>query len=617
MLELKNKFIFPPIKTGYGNTQGLTTEKHILFYKQRAKYLGAITPEPLYLDAGIRELPTQIGIDNDNKIPGLKLLVEAIHSYDTKVIAHLNHAGRMANPKIPGNYFLSSSDTACENGGATPKAMTKDDIKSVIKLFVDAALRAEIAGFDIIELQFGHGYLISQFISPSVNNREDEYGGSFENRIRFGLEVLEAIHEAVKLPVIARISADEMIPNGIKLAEMIELSKILESKGVEAIHVSAGTSCSTPPWFFQHMFVPKGKTWEFANKIREQISIPVIYVGQINEFDDIKKLLNETGDNYIAIGRALVADPNFLGKYFGDIQDIPTPCLACSEGCLGGVRSGNGLGCVVNPSVGFVESLIEKTENIKNVAVVGGGLAGMNAAINLYQRGHKVTIFEKEKLGGQFLLASLPPHKESLQKLVDYLITKIDNFKIEVINKVASTGDLKSFDEIVIASGSKPIIPPIEGLDKYYWAEVLEEHNLPKNKNTLVIGGGLIGTEIAVKLLSKNNKVIIVEMLDSIARGMEMIEQKLTLKTLQNENVSIYLNTKVSKIDGKKIYLLQNEELKFIDDIDFIIMATGMKAYNPFADLTFDKPIHIIGDAKKAGKAKEAMEDSFNVAQNI
>ena len=184
MLDLKNPFIFAPIKLGYSDGGGCVTEKHIAFYSARSQYVGAITLEPLYMDKGLREIPTQLGIDSDEKIEGLKKLVDLIHAGGAKVIAHLNHPGRMANPKIPGNYFISSTDRPCENGGAVPKRMNEKDMDNVIELFVESARRAEKTGFDILELQFGHGYLLAQFISPNVNNRTDGYGGTFENRIK-------------------------------------------------------------------------------------------------------------------------------------------------------------------------------------------------------------------------------------------------------------------------------------------------------------------------------------------------------------------------------------------------------------------------------------------------
>ncbi len=617
MENLRNKFIMAPVKTGYGTKEGFVTQKHLNFYKARSKYIGAITPEPLYLDKGLRELPTQIGIDNDDKLTGLKQLTGVIHQGGAKAIAHLNHPGRMANPKIPGNYFVSSTENACENGGAKPESMDAVEMQKIKDLFVESAIRAKKADFDYIELQFGHGYLFAQFISKAVNNREDAYGGSFENRTRFPLEVLDTVKEKVDLPVIARISGDEMTPNGIKIDEMLRFSKILEEKGVSAIHVSAGTVCSTPPWFFQHMFVPKGKTWQLADKIREVIDIPVIYVGQINEFKDIDSIKDREKESYMAVGRPLVADPDFVGKYLGKVKENVRPCLACSEGCLGGVKSGKGLGCTVNPLVGKEDFILEKTKNPKEIAVIGGGLSGMTAAVTLKKRGHQVTLFEKDKLGGQFNLAYLPPHKQSLIRIIDYLKKEITDNKIEVVFKEVKSEDLTGYDEIIVATGSKPSIAPIEGLKEYFWAEILEDQNIPEDKRILIIGGGLIGTEVANKLLSKGNTVYMVEMLSEVARDMEMIERKLTLNSFKNENINIFVNTKVKKIEGRKVYIEGEDFKQIIENIDHIILSTGMKTYNPFETIQFDKPVYTIGDAYKVGKAQNAIENAFFTACKI
>ncbi len=619
MLPLKNQFIFAPIKTGYSNGSGMVTEKHLAFYERRAKYLGAIIPEPLYLDKGLRELPTQMGIDNDDKIDGLKKLTALFHQTDTKAIAHLNHPGRMANPKIPGNYFVSSTDKPCENGGATPKRMTKEDIEKVFDLFKQAAIRAQQADFDMIELQFGHGYLAAQFLSPFVNDGDGEYGGSFEHRVRFALQLFWAVKQAVRLPVIVRISGDEMIPNGIKLPEMLEFAHLLDQAGAAAIHVSAGTVCSTPPWFFQHMFVPKGKTWEMAKQIKAKVNIPVIAVGQINEINDIEKIQKENISDYIAVGRALVADPDFVGKYLGEIKGEIRPCLACAEGCLGGVRAGQGLQCVVNPLVGNNYEEAKEAEEKRKYAVVGGGLAGLEAAITLKDRGHRVDLYEKDRLGGQFNLAYLPPQKQNLKKIIQYYERQIQKKAVNVIYQEASETDLlgRDYDGVILATGAIPMVPPIKGLGKYYWTEFLKDEYLPENETVLIIGGGLIGIEVASKLVEKNNQVIIVEMLAEMARGMEMIEKTLTMKKLQAKNVTIYTNCAVTEIDGSKVYI-KNEKQTVLDNIDRIIVATGMKSYNPLESKLKDKiPVHVIGDARQVAKAKDAIESGYKLAHQL
>ena len=618
VLGLKNKFIFAPIKTGYSDGTGRVTERHLVFYKKRARYLGAVIPEPFYMDKGLREIPTQMGIDNDNKISGLKKLTDLLHGTDTKAIAHLNHPGRMANPNIPGNYFISSTDKPCENKGKVPRKMEKIDIEKVIDLFRECAIRAEKANFDIIELQFGHGYLVAQFLSPAVNDRKDEYGGSFENRVRFSLEILRAVKEAVSLPIIVRISGDEMIPDGIKLEEMEKFAKLLEKEGASAIHVSAGTVCSSPPWFFQHMFIPKGKTWEMAKRIKGKVNIPVICVGQINEIKDIEKIKKEGISDYIAIGRALIADPDFIGKYLGEVKDEIKPCLACADGCLGGVRSGQGLQCLVNPAVGKENIIFEPPKELKNYAVVGGGLAGMEAALDLEKRGHRVDLYEKNKLGGQFNLASLSPKKSSMGKLVPYYKKKLEKSKVNIIYKEAKESDLLSYDAVILATGAVPIVPPIPGLKKFYWADILLKENLPKDKKVLIIGGGLTGVDIATALIPNNNKLILVKRTVNFGEDMEAIAKALSLKMLRESGAVFSDHTFIKKIEGNTVYAERNgKKIKF-EDIDIFVVSVGMKSFNPLEEKLKGKvPVYVIGDARKVGKAKDAIEDAYKLANRL
>lgn len=619
MLQLKNQFIFAPIKTGYGDKNGAVTKRHLDFYKRRSQYLGGVIPEPFYMDKGLRELPTQIGIDDDDKIKGLKKLVNLIHQSDTKAIAHFNHPGRMANPKIPGNNFFSSTDRPCENGGATPKRMNREDMKNVINLFVEGAVRAKKAGFDMIELQFGHGYLLAQFISPFVNDRSDDFGGSFENRIKFPLEIFQSVSATVNLPIIVRISGEEMIPRGIKLSEMVVLSKILEEKGVQAIHVSAGTICSTPPWFFQHMFTLKGKTWEMAKKIKEEINIPVIYVGRINSPEDIEKLKKEYSAHYIAIGRALVADPDFIGKYFTEVKGPIKPCLACVEGCLGGVKSGKGLQCLVNPEVGRETEPFNLAKKIKKYAVVGGGLAEMQAAITLKKRGHEVDLYEKNTLGGQFNLAPLTPNKRSMARLIPYFTEELNYNKVNIIFKEPIKSDLISrYNGVILATGSRPAIPSISGLNNYYWADILLEENLPRNKKVLIIGGGLIGVDIATALIPRNNKVTIVKRTTDFGEDMEMIAKNLSLKMMKEKETIFSDHTYIQKIEGSTVYAEKSGENIRFDNIDIFVVSTSMTSYNPLEKEIEEKvPVYVIGDAKRVGNAQDAIRDGFETAKSL
>jgi len=615
MLKLKNQFIMAPLKLGYSDGKGNITQKHIDFYTQRSAYLGAIALEPLYMDAGLREIPTQLGLDTDDKILAYQDLITKMHATNTKVIAHINHPGRMANPKIPGNYFWSSTDKACPNGGATPIRMDKKMMTDVINMHISAAKRAKKAGFDFIEIQFGHGYLMAQFLSPEVNDRKDEYGGDFNNRMRFPLELLSVLMAKVNIPVIARISGDEMIPEGFHLPDMITFSKRLEEIGVAAIHVTAGSACSTPPWFFQHMFIPKGKTWEMGTKIQEAVQVPVIFVGRINSAKDINSLQEKHNAKYIALGRALVADPDFTAKFLNKKPGQIRPCLACAEGCLGGVKQGKGLGCVVNPMVNTGFAKPRKAENVKRFAVVGAGLAGMQTAITLKERGYEVDLYEKDKPGGQFNLAYLPPKKESLKEIVDYYKQELKDQGVTLLLKEAKTENLnaKHYDGVIMATGATPSIPPIKGLKEYYWTEFLNDDQLPKNEKVLIVGGGLIGLEVASKLIEGNNQIVLVEMLEEIARGMEMIEKALTVKRLKENKVEIFLKYQVVEIDGEKVFLKQDEKEIILDGIQKIIITTGMKSYVPFAP-KLKVPVYTVGDARQVGKAQEAIHEAYELA---
>ena len=617
MFTLKNEFLVPPLKLGYTNGDGKVNERHFDFYMQRSKHVGAISLEPLYLDKGLRELPTQLGIDNDDKIEGLNELVNLIHKNGAKVIAHLNHPGRMANPKIPGNFHWSSTNKACENGGAKPEAITREMMDTAIQLSIDTAKRAEKCGFDFVELQFGHGYLLAQFLSPAVNDRDDEYNGSLENRSRFPLEILNAVENAIDIPIIARISGDEMIPNGFHLNDMQLFAKILEKNGAAALHVTAGSACSTPPWFFQHMFVPKGKTWAFAANLKNEVTIPVIFVGQINGVEDIHLLKEKYHAKYIAVGRALVADPDFVGKYLGEVKGNIRPCLACSDGCLGNVKKGKGLGCMVNPTVNTGLPKPQPADKIKTVVVIGGGLAGMEAALVLKQKGHMIDIFEKDKLGGQFNFAPLTPKKKSMDSLVPYYIKEITDKKINVIYKEFTKTDITTkYDAVIFATGSVPSIPPIKGLDKFYWAEILLKEKLPNNKKILIIGGGLIGVDIATALIPRNNKITIVKRTTDFGEDMEAIAKTLSLKMMKEKETVFSDHTHINKVEGKTVFAEKNGEKIQFNDVDIIVVSTGMNSYIPFEPET-NIPVYFIGDANHVAKAEEAIHNAYKLALKI
>ncbi len=616
---LRNAFFMAAVKTGYGDTDGNISERHLAFWDKRSKHVAAVIFEPFYIDKKVRELPTQIGIDSDNKIEAHKQLVETVHKNGAKAVAHINHPGRMANPKLPGNVYVSASDIECPNTGQKPRALSIDEIQIVQQQYIDAAIRAEKAGYDMIELQFGLGYLIAQFLSPATNKRNDEYGVSFENRLRFGLEILRGVKLNTNLPIIVRISGDEKFEGGLTIEDSIQLVKQLEKENVDAIHVTSGSVCESPEWYYQHHFIPKGETWRLAKLIKENTSLPVIAVGQITEPADIARIFSEQLADFIAIGRALIADPDFVGKYLQLVEGRVRPCSSCLNGCLGRIKIGKGLQCQINPEVGKELEPLVRAEAKKNYAVVGGGMSGMQAAITLRKRGHNVTLFEKNELGGQFNFAPLPSQKDSLQKQIDYL--KHELIDVPVIKKEAKPEDLiGKYDGVIIATGSKPFIPPIDGLIEYKWAEILYEKNIPKNKNVLIIGGGLIGVEIANTLVDYGNKVIIIEMLDDIARDMEMVNKKLNLMKLKKHNVALYTNKKVERVSGSSVFLKSKNVFGNIriDNIDIYVVTSGMIPDKQLIEKLENKiPYYLVGDADKIGDVVSAVQSAYYTSKEL
>lgn len=618
MLQLRNRYLFAPIKTGYSDGSGGVTERHLAFYRARSRYLGAVTPEPFYLDAGLRELPTQMGIDGPDKQPGLQRLVAVIHDGGAAAIAHLNHPGRMANPKIPGNVFLSATDRACEKGGAEPRRMQPDDMDAVIAQFVAAARLAAGSGFDALELQLGHGYLLAQFLSPRVNDRDDGYGGDLAGRFRFPLQVVDAVHQAVDLPLLVRVSGAEMVPDGIPIEETVELARRLAERDVAAVHVSAGTVCSTPPWFFQHMFVPAGKTWDFAEQIQRQAGVKVVVVGRIAEVEQARQLEKRFPDAFLAVGRALVADPDFVGKCLGRVAGPVRPCLACAEGCLGGVKSGQGLRCLVNPRVGQEEVADEPVTSSRRFAVVGAGLAGLQASLTLSQRGHRVDLYEKGEVGGQFNMAWRTPNKQSMQRLVPYFRRAVADSGVNLITSEPDAERLRGYDGVIVATGAEPKVPAIPGLRDYRAGDLLADAELPRDQHVLIIGGGMIGVDVATALIPLGNRITIVKRTTDFGEDMEMIAKTLSLAEMRQQGTSFSDHTHIERIEGRRVFGRREDEPVVFEEVDLIVVSTGMQSVAGLAaELEGSVPVWLAGDAKQVGNARTAIADAYQTARRL
>ena len=617
-LSLRCPLIMAPVQTGYGKQTGEVTEEHFSFWERRSEHAGAVIVEPFFLEPHLRQIPTQIGIHSDEMLPGLARLAGKIKARGARAIAHLNHPGRMANPAIPENIYLSSSDKPCKNGGKKPTRMNIRQIEEAQDLFAKAALRAEKAGFDLVELQFGDGYLIAQFLSPDLNDRDDTYGGTMENRFRFALEVLAKVKESCSLPVVARISGSEMFEGGFDITEMLQFSRALEKAGVSAINVSSGSVCETPAWHFQHVSIAKRKTWEMASQIKAELRVPVITGGQVNSKQDINQILDGGMADFATVGKQLIADPDFLGKVLGHIAGPVRPCLACLEGCVGGIHRANKLSCTINPRVGRDEAQLAETPWKKKIAVVGGGPAGMEAALVLKERGHDVTLFEKDKLGGQLNLASLAPRKRNLNKLIAYYKQRVEK-EIKAVLRTPEPEELvREYELVLLAHGSVQADPNIPGLEEFAGIEILDPRNMPDGKNVVIIGEGFSAVDAAEALADNNNSVTLVCKSREILPDSQMISRNIAVRSLENLNVRILVKSEVTRKKGDRVFVNYQGREQVIEGVDRVVVLEGMLPSSDYEkELRGKVDLCKAGDCRLVGSAIDAIHSGYECARLV
>jgi len=570
-LMLPNRIVMTPVKLGYATKAGEITDRHIAFYVRRAEGgAGLLITEPMYVWRNGREIPTQLGIYDDGLIPGLRRLTEAVHTAGGRIFAHINHAGRAANPKlVPEGDRVSAWAVRCPANGVLPRPLNREEIPTYVGYFAEAARRAKEAGFDGVEIPFSHGYLIHQFLSPLSNRRDDEYGGPLENRLRFGLEVLAAVREAVgeNFPILVRMNGLDHVPGGLTLWDAVPIAQALEGAGVDGLSIISGTMCESVPFCLYPAGTPKAHLPPFSAQIRAVVSIPVGVAGRIRRPDWAEEVLERRQADFIGLGRPFLADPDWPRKaQAGDVEGIAL-CAACHQGCLAELRKGRTTSCLVNPLTGHEgEIQITPTAHPKRVMVIGGGVAGLEAAWVAAQRGHHVTLYEKsDRLGGQFHIASVPPHKEEFFDLIHYLEVMVRRAGVEVHLNTPVTPEMvqeASPDAVVVATGGVPLIIRFPGLDEANWVpahDLLDGRAEVTTDSALVIGGGLVGLETA-DFLATRRKRVVVEMLDEIGGDMDPLARAVLTRRLQERAVMVYTGTKVERVTRDTVVARRNEQ---------------------------------------------------------
>ena len=633
-MELRNRMAMPPMTMSYANANDGVSRQEINYFVERSKggvgliIVGGVTVEG---KLGKLFVPSPLlRIDDDIYVAGFSRLADAIHDHGAKAAIQLYHAGRQTTfDKTRGEQPISSSDAETALLGVVPapdaRAMTVDEIEEMEELYVTAALRAKTAGFDAVLIDGGGGYGIAQFMSPFVNKRTDEYGGDLDGRMRFPLRIVQKIKETAgnDLALLFDIPPDEFVEGGITIEESLLMARMLEDAGIQAFRLHPGVY-ETYQYVVPPAPIPKGYQIKYAQEFKRVLKKAKVMVGhRIHDPQMAEEVLAQDKADMILLGRPLIADPEFPKKVAEGRADEVRKCISCNIGCVGHIASGIPASCTVNPMVGKEEEYrILPTESPKKVLVIGGGVGGMEAARVASIRGHQVTLLEKsDQLGGMANVAAIAPFKSEIKSLIEYLSIQLEKQKIEVrLGREITADDVLKLgpDAVIVATGAIP--DPMEGFPG------LAEH--PRVVSALdvllgkadtgdriaIIGGGLVGLEVAEILSAKGKQITVLEMQPDVGMNMEIFTKALMVPRLMEADVDMLAGTKVDKITKDGV-VADGEAI----DADTVILAVGMKSNQKlFVDLKGKVPeLHAIGDCVRPRRLMNAIHDGANAARQI
>jgi 2,4-dienoyl-CoA reductase-like NADH-dependent reductase (Old Yellow Enzyme family)/thioredoxin reductase len=631
-MELRNRIIGAPCERNFANVDGSVTQRYIDFLAERARgEVGLLMVESMYTNPAGRGHIRQLGVHDDSLIPGLKRLTDAVHQHGSKVATHLMHAGRETSSYITGRQPVAPSNVPCRTlaGGDIPRELTPEEIEPLITEFAEAARRSVEAGFDLIEIHGAHGYLINQFLSPFTNKRTDEYGGSFEKRMRFPLEIVAAVRKVVgeDFPLAYRMSADEKIDGGLTIDDMAVFSQELEKAGIDLLDVSAGIYESVI-WIAQPMAFDRGCLVDLGCRIKEKVKTPVSVVGRINHPQVAEDILAAGKADFIALGRALHADAHWVRKAReGHVEDIRI-CPACMS-CSDQLATNLPISCSINPEMGREREFALKPANVsKIVLVVGAGPAGMEAARVADLRGHHVVLCEKQnRMGGQLHYAMQSPHKQEYGEVIRFMETQLKKSSVEIRLGVQVTRELIEKikpDVVVIATGAVPATPFIPGIAKphvHTAIDVLDGRTVPRGK-TAVIGAGLVGLETALFLVENGvSPVVIIEPTDKVGGSVGLRSGWVVRTDVANCcDIEVRTQTTVEEIKDRSIVLQKQGQFEELE-VQNVVLAAGMRNENSLAEeLKAEgkiEELYLVGDCNVPRTVKEAIEEAAIVARRI
>ncbi|MBW2431950.1 MAG: FAD-dependent oxidoreductase [Deltaproteobacteria bacterium] len=626
-IYLKNRIVMPGLASFLIDDDGCISDATIEHYRRRAAggpamvimEACAVSPEGVVSNHQAR-------IDDDRFIEGLHKIAVVMKSEGSVPAVQIHHSGRQTSIKVIKRKPLAPSAIPCPTIRGEVEPLTTEGIHDIVQKFGDAAQRSVQAGFELVEIHGAHGYLINQFLSRVSNAREDEYGGDIVGRSRFAIEIVETIRQRLgaHFPLSFKISAQEFLPDGLTVAESIEILKLLVKAGIDGVQVSAGNDI-TAEWICQPMFMEQACLAESAARIKKALNIPVMAVGRINDPLVANAVLEKNQADLVCIGRGLLADPQLPNKAReGRLDEIRT-CIACNT-CMESIFRKGRIECLVNPTLGREKEMaFVPASKPKRVMVVGGGPGGLNVAWVAARRGHKVHVFEKRgALGGQLLSGSVPGHKKDLLSLIRFQEKQIEKFGVTChLNHAVQATDIQEFnpDVVVLATGSQPALPPVDGINNAIvmtYEDVLNGAP-PSFRQAVVIGGGATGLELALYLAENDCHVSVVEMLAKIGRGLESMTKKILLGRLKEHRVSIWNETQLVRIESKGAVVSTGDKREMLIEAEKVILATGNRPQNDLYQKvnSLGYETHLIGDCLETRSAKEAIYESAVLGRKI
>ncbi|MBW1997941.1 MAG: FAD-dependent oxidoreductase [Deltaproteobacteria bacterium] len=663
-MELKNRLVIPAMCTNY-TYQGHFTDRAVYYYGLRAGGgAGLIIIEASAIDYPMGRSVLNCSVSDDSYIPTLRKLTDEIHKHDTKVALQIMHSGRQTSTAICGSQPVSCSPAASAQVlYDEPRALTLYECKEIVRKFGEGARRAKEAGFDAVELHYAHGYLMSAFLSPTLNTRPDEYGG-LEGGLKLACEVVEEVKKrcGMDYPVLVRINGDDYYPaGGVTHIDSRMIAVALEKAGVDCINISSGLRESDHNLHDQTMASPRGSWVYMAEGIKKTVNIPVMVAKRISE-DMVEEILEQGKTDFVCVGRPHIADPEYGKKLFeGRAEDI-LPCIWCAQGCFDVLWMLAPTTCLVNPAAGLmderpIDSLPQAQEK-KKVVVVGGGPAGCKAALVAAKRAHEVVLYEKDqRLGGAYRLATPSPSKTEVERLFTYFEKALPKAGVKLELGVEFTPDMvegNRADAVILAVGASPLLPEkIPGINgdnvvtaedvmsgkadvgdrvaiwtcSYHCRYTCKPRVRPVDGDPTGINSsysyacraGYGAVDTAEYLASKGKLVSIVTERQAVVSGMGFTSRSYLVKRFYRANIRVCNNVKVREINERGM-LLEKAGYDFLLDADTVIVSVGARSLKKQLEDALQgkvKEVYPVGDCDKVGNAMSSIASAYDVAMEI